>query len=65
MINDIFYKTLVMHITEGLLAGQTQDHRYINRPGQTKEQHLCEDAFNYAEEIMNRFNKLDEKENLK
>ena len=54
-----------MHITEGLLAGQTQDHRYINRPGQTKEQHLCEDAFNYAEEIMNRFNKLDEKENLK
>ena len=54
-----------MHITEGLLAGQTQDYRYINRPGQTKEEHLAQDAFNYADKIMERFNKLDEKENLK
>jgi hypothetical protein len=59
MIDDIYLKTLAMHIAGGLLAGQADSNRYIDTPGITKSEHLANDVFKYADEIMKRFNKLD------
>lgn len=63
-ISNLYMKTLVMHIAQGLLAGQT-DHRYIDTPGTTKAEHLANDVFKYTDEIMKRFDKLDKEEKKK
>lgn len=64
-INDIYYKTLIMHLGAGLLASQTSDRKYIDTPGLKKEEHFTNDVFKYSDEIMKRFDFLDKKENKK
>lgn len=53
-VDDIFYNTLVMHITSGLLAGQSNDRdlRFHDTPEKKKEEILAETAIKYAKEII-------------
>ena len=55
---DIYFRTLVMHIVQGLLASQTDDRKYIDRPDKKKEECLAEDAIIYANAIMRKFSEL-------
>jgi hypothetical protein len=60
-VDNIFYKTLVMHISQGVLAAQDRDNRFINTPGKSKESHFADQVFAYANEVMKRFDELDKK----
>lgn len=62
---DIYYRTLVMHVSAGLLASQCPDFRYIDVPGKTKEQQLSEDAFAYADALMLTFEQRESKNGTK
>lgn len=57
-MDDIYLKTLIMHIAEGLLASQSQDFKYIDTPEKKKEEMLADDCFKYANELMKRFKAL-------
>jgi len=62
-VNDIFYKTLCFNIASGLLAGQTEDRKYININGKTKFQCFAEDVMSYADAVMQEMDKRLVKEN--
>jgi hypothetical protein len=53
-VDDIFYNTLVMHLSGGLLAGQSNDRdlRFHDTPEKKKEEILAETAIKYAKEII-------------
>lgn len=61
-MDDIYFKTLVMHIAQGLLSGQASDRtlRYFDSPDMKKEVQLANDAFLYAKAIMNKFTQQEE-----
>jgi len=60
-MDSFLFNSLVMHIAQGLLAGQGPDRRYIDHPGKKKEELLADDVFKYSNEIMKR---LKEKEDM-
>ena len=59
-LDSFLFNSLVMHISQGLLAGQGTDRRYIDHPNKKKEEILADDAFKFACEIYKRLKEREE-----
>ena len=59
-VNNLFFKTLVMHVAGGILSAQANpDYKFIDSTEKKKEEHFADQVMLFSSALMKRLEKLD------